>query len=296
MILGWIAGRIGWTGQTENLKPVAERLDRNLDEAEMRYREVLRREIAPVIISDDTNAIAHCLLVSLGPGQMDHHSTGCELTGHQMARPTFEDVTAGLKTKSDKIRALANAGYLRTEISSLLGIRYQHVRKVLVDAGITEGLQKEVQLEREPVVLEIEEQNGATPAEPTSWEVLLRAGFHFLGEWKPEDEGFQLDATAPADKGVYAFIVDDIVMYVGLTQRGLRGRLNAYRRGHEKQRTNARVKTLILEALSSGKRVKVLVATPQESSWNGIPVDTAAGLEAGLIAMIQPKWNILGVG
>ncbi|TAX33476.1 hypothetical protein [Rhizobium leguminosarum] len=146
-------------------------------------------------------------------------------------RLTYEEVTKGLETKSDQIRALAKAGYLRTEIASLLKIRYQHVRKVLVDAGIIEGLQKEVRLEREPVVIEVDEEEGTpTAVPPTSWEVLLRAGFHFLGEWQPEDEGFVLDATAPVDKGVYSFVVDDVVMYVGLTQRGLRGRLNAYRR------------------------------------------------------------------
>ena len=55
-------------------------------------------------------------------------------------RVSFEDVTAGLATKSDKIRALAKAGYARVEIAALLGIRYQHVRKVLLDAGITGGL------------------------------------------------------------------------------------------------------------------------------------------------------------
>jgi hypothetical protein len=33
-----------------------------------------------------------------------------------------EKITSGLKTKSDKIRALAKAGYLRTDISKLLGI------------------------------------------------------------------------------------------------------------------------------------------------------------------------------
>ncbi|MBY5318235.1 GIY-YIG nuclease family protein [Rhizobium leguminosarum] len=210
-------------------------------------------------------------------------------------RLTYEEVTKGLETKSDQIRALAKAGYLRTEIASLLKIRYQHVRKVLVDAGIIEGLQKEVRLEREPVVIEVDEEEGTpTAVPPTSWEVLLRAGFHFLGEWQPEDEGFVLDATAPVDKGVYSFVVDDVVMYVGLTQRGLRGRLNAYRRGYERQRTNARVKALILEALATGKRVKVLVATPADGSWNGLPVHTSAGLEAGMIGMIKPAWNILG--
>lgn len=212
-------------------------------------------------------------------------------------RQSFEDITAGLRTKSDKIRALAQAGYLRTEISVLLDIRYQHVRKVLVDAGINEGLKKEVQLEREPVSVAMHEDVGSSGYEPTSWEVLLRAGFRFLGEWRPgEDEGFQLDATAPADRGVYAFVVDDVVMYVGLTQRGLKRRLDGYRRGYEQQRTNARVKALILNALSSGKRVKVLIATPEEGFWNGLPVNTSAGLEAGMITKIQPPWNILGVG
>lgn len=213
-----------------------------------------------------------------------------------MSRPTFDDVTAGLVTKSDKIRALAKAGYLRTEISSLLGIRYQHVRKVLVDAGMSEGLTREVQLEREPVSVTVEDDAPSATIVPTSWEILLRGGFLFLGEWQPGDDGFVLDARAPTDGGVYAFVVDDVVMYVGLTQRGLRGRLDAYRRGHERQRTNARVKTLILEALSRGKRVKVLIAVPEAQSWGGLPVNTAAGLEAGLIAKIQPPWNILGVG
>ena len=214
-----------------------------------------------------------------------------------MIRKTFEDVTQGLETKSDMIRALALAGYLRTEIASLMGIRYQHVRKVLVDAGITQGFKprEEVRLEREPVVVEVGDEDGQEGSSDTSWEVLLRAGFRFLGEWKGENEDFQIDAKAPADAGVYAFVVDDVVMYVGLTQRGLRARLDGYRRGHERQKTNARVKALILEALASGKRVKVLVAVPEPGEWNGLPVNTSAGLEAGLISLIQPTWNILGV-
>jgi hypothetical protein len=94
-------------------------------------------------------------------------------------RRSVEEVTNGLDTKSDKIRALARAGYLRTEISELLGIRYQHVRKVLVDAGITEGLQRQIEVERSPVLIEA----PPGPREQTSWETLLRAGFRFLGEW-----------------------------------------------------------------------------------------------------------------
>ncbi len=41
-------------------------------------------------------------------------------------------LTEGLATTSAKIRALDAAGYARSEIASFLGIRYQHVRNVLV--------------------------------------------------------------------------------------------------------------------------------------------------------------------
>lgn len=206
-------------------------------------------------------------------------------------KPSFEQTIVGLTTKSEKIRKLAQAGYLRTEIAELLGIRYQHVRKVLEDAGINLGRQREVAFERDPVEVIVED----LPATETSWETLLRAGFSFLGEWTAESDGeFRLDAKAPTDAGVYAFIVDDVVKYVGLTQRGLRSRLDGYRRGHERQRTNARVKGLINAALVAGKRVKILVATPEPQTWKGLPVNTAAGLEAGLIGQIRPEWNILG--
>jgi hypothetical protein len=38
----------------------------------------------------------------------------------------------------------------------------------------------------------------------------------------------------------------------------------------------------------------VLIATPDPLEWQTLPVNTAAGLEAGLIAMIRPSWNIKG--
>ena len=64
------------------------------------------------------------------------------------ARKPAEEILRGLETTSAKIRALAAAGYLRTEIRDLLGIRYQHVHKVLEDAGIGEGLQRTVEVSR----------------------------------------------------------------------------------------------------------------------------------------------------
>jgi len=206
-------------------------------------------------------------------------------------RPSPDDVIHSLGTTSDKIRALARACYDRTEISKLLNIRYQHVRKVLVDAGITGGLRRQVEAEREPVTVDAE----PAPSEATSSDALLRAGFQLIGEWtQPASGGLQLEAKAPAKPGVYAFVVDDVVAYVGLTNNDLRTRFDQYRRGHVGQRTNARVNNLIATALAEGRQIKVLVATPGSLEWNGLPVNTAAGLEAALIQKIRPAWNITG--
>ena len=210
------------------------------------------------------------------------------------SRPAPDEVVQGLETTSDKIWALARAGYLRSEISKFfLEIRYQHVRQVLLDAGIEGGLKRNVQFERPPVEIEsVPEVQG-----PTSWDALIQGGFHDLGEWLPSDDGeFELSAQAPTAPGVYAFVVDGWVRYLGLTQTGLRTRMSlTYRRGHVRQKTSARVKGLIKAALAEGKQVKVLVAVPEEDSqWNGLPINIAAGLEAGLIRMIHPEWNILG--
>ena len=41
------------------------------------------------------------------------------------------------------------------------------------------------------------------------------------------------------EPGVYAFVVDDIIMYVGLTNNSLRTRFEQYRYGHEGSPTRA---------------------------------------------------------
>src|SRR6185312_12549579 len=207
-----------------------------------------------------------------------------------MTRTPASEIVRRFETKSDKIRGLAKAGYLRTEIAKLLDIRYQHVRKVLVDAGISDGLQYRVEVDRAPVVIQ-----ATRNITPTSSSVLTSAGFKKLGEWKKlSDAEFELDTHAPKDPGVYAFTLDDVIVYIGLTQTGLKTRLDHYRRGHERQKTNARVKGLILGELNQGKSVKIFIAVPPALEWNGLPVNTSAGLETGLIQMIQPAWNIQG--
>lgn len=208
-------------------------------------------------------------------------------------RQSPQDIVQDLRTTSDKIRALGSAGYDRVEIAKFLGIRYQHVRNVLLRSGIAGGLRREMEAEREPVEVDA----APAPREDTSWTVLTDAGFQLLGEWTHDPESLlRLDAKAPTAPGVYAFVVDDIVVYVGLTLSGVKTRLDQYRRGHKGQRTSSRINGRISQTLRDGKKVKVLVATPEPSEWQELPVNTAAGLEAGLIEMIRPSWNIRGAG
>jgi AbrB family looped-hinge helix DNA binding protein len=47
----------------------------------------------------------------------------------------MKELTKGLATKSDKIRVLSENGYSRGDIARFLGIRYQHVRNVLVQSA-----------------------------------------------------------------------------------------------------------------------------------------------------------------
>lgn len=211
--------------------------------------------------------------------------------GHSSRIP-IDQVIGDLTTKSAKIRALAKAGYLRTEISKILEIRYQHVRKVLVDAGIGDGLKKPSPSEQTAVPTL---NRKAAKSEKYSWETLLKAGFQYVGDWElTEDGALLVNGSIPQEPGVYAIILEDRVMYVGLTLNGLRTRMDQYKRGHKGQKTSARVKSLILEALTMGNRIKVLIATPPALQWNNLPVNTSAGLEAGLIQLIRPPWNIQG--
>lgn len=215
------------------------------------------------------------------------------------ARLPADQVTAGLTTKADRIRALANSGYLRTEIATLLDIRYQHVRHVLERSGISAGRTNGTNSQARPPA-RASQTRVPTPAEPTEpfpASRLVEAGFVRIGQWTAVGEdAFTLDSAAPAEAGVYAFVVDGAIVYVGLSQRGLRTRMGHYVRGHERQRTSSRVKGLILAALRAGQTVEVLMATPGECLWNELPVSIAPGLEAGLIRRIRPIWNMQGVG
>jgi hypothetical protein len=94
-------------------------------------------------------------------------------------------VVDGLPTTSAKIRALAAEGYLRADIARFLGIAYQHVRKVLEDAGSREGLQRNV-VPSTPT-------KPAPAADTLTVDTLVAAGFTRLGTWRAGDDGIELE-------------------------------------------------------------------------------------------------------
>lgn len=197
-------------------------------------------------------------------------------------------VVEGLDTTSDKIRALLREGYLRTEAAKYLDIRYQHVRKVAVDAGIEDGLQRGV------VVLPKSKPVPKVP-EDVAVDVLIDGGFALLGTWIASETGIGLSAPAPRDPGVYAFVINGLVKYVGLTKSGFHRRMYHYQKPGATQSTSIRINHIIAEHVGAGTVVEVYIAVPPALEWNGLPVHSAAGLEAGLIELIQPPWNQMGV-
>lgn len=84
----------------------------------------------------------------------------------------------------------------------------------------------------------------------------------------------QFNCAAVREPGVYAFIVAGGVEFIGLTQRGLRGRMDHYVRGHSRQRASAR-QGPVPGRVAEGPKVEVPIAMPKSTEWNGLPVLTA---------------------
>lgn len=57
-------------------------------------------------------------------------------------------------------------------------------------------------------------------------------------------------------------------------------------------RVSWRLNEITTEQVGLGTTLEVYIAVPPALGWNGLP---ANGLEAGLIEMILPPWNKMGV-
>lgn len=194
-------------------------------------------------------------------------------------RPHPEKITRGLSTKSDKIRALADAGYSRSEIARQLDIRYQHVRNVLVarQSPTNEKLSRQSRTNEKLFV-----------------KMLSEAGFEAAGQWVRDEDGIRVEGHLHTGPAVYAFAVGSRVVYIGKTSRSFRQRMGQYRKPGPTQSTNQRIRPLIREELNAGNDVEVLAANPGETDWRGLPVDLVTGLEAALVRHFRPPWNQQG--
>lgn len=89
---------------------------------------------------------------------------------------------------------------------------------------------------------------------------LLQIGFRDIGHWSAEAGRLrlQLQALLPHRRALYAFVVDNAIVYIGKTSGSLDSRLQAYVVPHATQRTNVRNRAGLLEMLDAGRAVRIL--------------------------------------
>lgn len=124
---------------------------------------------------------------------------------------------------------------------------------------------------------------------------LSQRGFFRIGEWTlTVARELGLQGEPPSGRGVYAFVMDGRVQYIGVASGSLAKRLRFYVKPGASQRTNLRLNAVLCEALKSGGKVEVYVAMPPDGEWNGFIVSGPEGLEAGLIRSFNLPWNLRG--
>lgn len=123
---------------------------------------------------------------------------------------------------------------------------------------------------------------------------LLQIGFRDIGHWSAEAGRLrlQLQALPPHRRALYAFAVDNAIVYVGKTSGSLDSRLQAYVAPHATQRTNVRNRAGLLELLDAGRTVRILGwIDPGLHRIGPFDLNMAAGLEDSIIAVLAPPWN-----
>jgi hypothetical protein len=129
---------------------------------------------------------------------------------------------------------------------------------------------------------------------------LVAGGFKRTGVWKWDEASgsirFEGNEPVPREPGVYAYAVGGVVHYVGSAQRGLRKRLRHYEVA-KTLRTAHRIRQEILTLIAAGREVEVFtIVPPTIPMTGGLPFDSIAGLEEGLIRAWRPIWNRRGMG
>jgi hypothetical protein len=134
----------------------------------------------------------------------------------------------------------------------------------------------------------------------SSLTTLVAAGFVRAGIWRG---GEDIHHFVPAQPGVYVFVVQGKIMYVGsskgtVEKTTLRSRMRSYQRSQSNGLSKRPVHLAIAELHKVKGKIEVFTLVPdmseQQIKWKGLPIDLVTGLEAGLIRKFIPKWNIRG--
>jgi hypothetical protein len=124
----------------------------------------------------------------------------------------------------------------------------------------------------------------------------LRAmGFARVGCWTKSDNSVTCELSKPdgdARNVLYAFAVDDELMYVGKTVQPLRTPMVGYKHPGSTQSTNIRNNRKIRECLADHRAVEIFVLRDNGLlTYGGFHVNLAAGLEDSLVRKLMPPWN-----
>jgi hypothetical protein len=144
-----------------------------------------------------------------------------------------------------------------------------------------------------------EQNQELTPISPAQRIQELQAfGFKLAGAWRlePSAKGgvrFALE-TLQSERVVYAFVVDNLVEYIGIcdsVSTTLSSRMSRYQ-NLVGSGTNERIVKLIKNKLSEGHVVSIYAMKPESGpQHSNLDVDFIKGLEFPLIERLTPSWN-----
>lgn len=127
--------------------------------------------------------------------------------------------------------------------------------------------------------------------------IIQDLGFEESGYWFLENTeiSFNLFKSQKETNILYAFVLDNEVVYIGKSVQSLFKRMYLYKNFGPSQYTNIRNHASITDCLEQGKTVRIYAFIQQvPMEYKGIPINLAAGLEDNLISILEPYWNMTG--
>ena len=129
-------------------------------------------------------------------------------------------------------------------------------------------------------------------------ELISRLGFRHVGKWHMGENGLDFeieDAVKNKRQSLYAFVVDNEILYLGKSTGHFSGRMRGYRRPGVSQPTNKRINPQLRDLIQSKKEVLIYhFECVEELKFRDVLLNVAAALEDTLIAQISPQWNMVG--